>query len=390
VNRTPIRSPALRVVISPDSFKGSLDAPAVAAALARGWARVRPGDELIPAPMADGGEGTIDTVFAATPGAERVPVQVRGPDGRPVRTSWVRLPDGTGVVELASTSGITLLDRLRPSQAHTFGFGQAILAALDGGAHRLLLALGGSASSDGGVGALTALGAQFLDRDGTPIPLGNLGLHRLVRVDFERMRAAPPGGAVLLSDVRNPLLGAHGAAQVFGRQKGAGKEERKRLERGLGRLVEVLDRSDIPGRLDGTPSALQVAGRQGAGAAGGTGFGLLLWGAQAHSGADHVARVIGLQAALATADLVVTGEGRYDDQSASGKVVSVVHRLASASGADVALVGGAISAEPREFTAFVSLTELAGDRDEAIRYAATWLEVAGSRLAASWSPSGRP
>jgi len=148
-----------RVVIAPDSFKGTASAADAAAAIARGWASAAPGDELVLRPMADGGEGTIDAFEAADPGALRIPVTVQGPDGRPVATSWLRLPDGSAVVELAMTSGITLLDPLRPLDAHTLGFGQAIAAALDAGASRLLLALGGSSSTDGGIGALAALGS---------------------------------------------------------------------------------------------------------------------------------------------------------------------------------------------------------------------------------------
>ncbi|HET8949737.1 MAG TPA: glycerate kinase, partial [Solirubrobacteraceae bacterium] len=143
-----------RVVVAPDSFKGTASAADAASALARGWLAVHPADELVLRPMADGGEGTLDAFAAAVPGSERVPVTVHGPDGRPADAEWLRLPDGSAVVELALTSGITMLDPLLPLDAHSLGFGEAIAAALDGGATRLLLALGGSASTDGGVGAL--------------------------------------------------------------------------------------------------------------------------------------------------------------------------------------------------------------------------------------------
>ena len=144
-----------RVVIAPDSFKGTASAADAAAALAAGWRAVRPLDELVERPMADGGEGTLDAFASAVPGARRMPVTVRGPVSEPVETSWLLLPDGTGVVELASTSGITMLDPLEPLDAHSAGFGEAIAAALEAGVERLLLALGGSACSDGGTGALT-------------------------------------------------------------------------------------------------------------------------------------------------------------------------------------------------------------------------------------------
>ncbi|WP_314149630.1 glycerate kinase, partial [uncultured Leifsonia sp.] len=154
------------VVVAPDSFKGSASATEVASALADGWRSVRPGDVVRLAPMADGGEGTLDAFEVAVPGAVRHPVRVTGPSGDEVDASWLLLPDGTALVELAETSGLGLLRRPAPHDAHTIGFGQAIAAALDAGATALLLAIGGSASTDGGAGALTALGARLLDADG--------------------------------------------------------------------------------------------------------------------------------------------------------------------------------------------------------------------------------
>ncbi|MGX5694734.1 glycerate kinase [Agromyces soli] len=380
-------APAKRVVFAPDSFKGTVDARDAAAALARGWRSARPHDELLLRPMADGGEGTLDAFEAAVPGARRVPVTVTGPDDLPVEASWLALPDGTAVVELAATSGITLLDPLRPHDAHTRGFGEAIAAALDAGATRLLLGLGGSSSSDGGVGALTALGARFTDASGRPIPSGNRGLGELARVDLGGLRRLPPRGAVVLGDVTNPLLGAAGAAAVFGPQKGAAPGDVARLEAGLVRLVEVLGEADTAstgfarsGGAGGRAGGLAAV--PGAGAAGGTGFGLLVWGADMGAGSRLVAEAIGLADALAAADLVVTGEGRYDGQSAAGKAPSEVARLARDAGVPVALVAGAILAEPRGFEASVSLVELAGDPASAMADGVAWLERAGAHLTA--------
>jgi glycerate kinase len=209
-----------RVVIAPDSFKGTASATGVARALAAGWAGVRPADELVLMPMADGGEGTLDAFELAVAGARRMPVTVVGPDDRPVLTSWLLLPDGTGVVELASTSGITLLDPLRPLDAHTAGFGQAIAAALGHGVTRLYLALGGSASTDGGTGALAALGAVFTDAGGTPLPAGGRGLADLRAADLGGLPALPAEGALILSDVTNPLLGPNTAAAPLGPSAG--------------------------------------------------------------------------------------------------------------------------------------------------------------------------
>lgn len=356
----------LRVAIAPDSFKGTATAIEVTTALAEGWLSVRPGDTLIRMPLADGGEGTLDAFELAVPGARRMPVTVSGPDGRQVEASWILLPDNAGVVELASTSGITLLDPLQPMDAHSLGFGQAIAAALDSGVDRLYLALGGSASTDGGVGALTALGAEFADSDGRPIVPGGTGLSSVASIDTRHLRAAPAGGAVILCDVTNPLLGSEGAAAVFGPQKGASAAQIAELDASLARLAAIL------GADPGTP---------GAGAAGGAGFGLIAWGAVIASGADAVGEVMHAPETVASATIVITGEGRFDGQSDAGKVPSYVRSLAEQAGATPLLVAGAISAEPSGFAAAVSLTELAGSADAAMTETVHWLRAAGAQLA---------
>jgi len=229
----------MRVVIAPDSFKGTIDARSAAAAIAEGWASVRPADEVRLVPMADGGEGTLEVL--AVPGARRIPVRVTGPDDREVEAVVLLLPDGTGVVELASTSGITLLDRLRPLQAHTRGFGAAIGAVLDAGAVGLLLTIGGSASTDGGAGALRELGARFLDARGREVPDGAAGLLELEAVDLTGLRPVPPGGVRVVTDVTSPLLGPGGAAAVYGPQKGASPDDVVELERRLAAAREEAD-----------------------------------------------------------------------------------------------------------------------------------------------------
>ncbi|MFE5672228.1 glycerate kinase [Agromyces sp. NPDC056523] len=358
-----------RIVFAPDSFKGTATASDAAAALARGWRTVAPDDELVEKPMADGGEGTLDAFAGSVPGAERVPVTVQGPDDRPVDAAWLRLPDGSAVVELAMTSGITLLDPLRPLDAHTLGFGQAIAAALDAGATRVLLALGGSSSTDGGLGALAALGGVFLDAQRRPVRLGNRGVGALARVDLSRLRALPVDGALILSDVTNPLLGPFGAAAIFGPQKGATPELVEAMDENLARLVRAM------------PGGDGLCEEPGAGAAGGTGFGLLAWGATMAGGSGAVADAIGLSEALRGASLVVTGEGRFDGQSAAGKVPSEVAARAGAWGVPVALVAGAIDADASAFAASASLTELAGDGAAAMADPLRWLEAAGAQLA---------
>lgn len=381
-----------RVVLAPDSFKGTASAADAAAALAAGWRAVRPADELVVRPMADGGEGTLDAFASAVPGATRMPLTVRGPVSSPVSAHWLLLPDGTGVVELAATSGITLLDPLEPLDAHSAGFGEAIAAALDHGVERLLLALGGSASTDGGVGALAALGGRFLDAAGRPVALGNRGLASLARVDLSDLRPLPADGAVILGDVTNPLLGPLGAAAVFGPQKGADAATVAVLEENLARFARLapLAAGDTAGRHAGASddgAAVGSDGRlaevPGAGAAGGTGFGLLLWGAEMGGGAALIASTVGLDAAIAGAELVVTGEGCFDGQSEAGKAPTVVAELARGAGVRTALVAGAITAEPRGFAASVALAELAGSGAAAMAEPLRWLEAAGARLARS-------
>ena len=370
------------VVIAPDSFKGTIAAASAADAIGRGWQRVRPHDLVRLLPMADGGEGTVDAFATAVPGAERVPVTVTGPEGTQVEASWVLLPPtddapgGTGVVELANTSGIELLGapaRLRPLDAHTKGFGEAIAAALSRGVSRLVLGIGSSSSTDGGTGMLAALGARFTDAAGRPVADGGRGLAALVAADLSALPALPPGGVTVLSDVTNPLLGRRGAAAVFGPQKGASPDDVAGLDTALSRLagLDAFATTDPE-----TP---------GAGAAGGTGFGLLAWGAELVPGSAAVAELVGLDAAVAEASVVVTGEGSYDGQSAAGKVPAHVAAVARAVGAPVALVAGRIAADAdvSGFAATASLTDLAGSGEAAMADAARWLERAGAALAGS-------
>ncbi|WP_084078874.1 glycerate kinase [Demequina sp. NBRC 110057] len=368
----------MRVVVAPDSFKGTADAADVARAIADGWHDVRPGGDIVTLPMADGGEGTLDAL-AATPGAVRHPVTVTGPDGRDVDASWLELPGtegSVGVVELASTSGITLIGELVPLDAHTLGFGQAIAAALDAGVHSLLLAIGSSCSTDGGAGALTALGARLLDAAGAPVVLGGRGLAEVATVDLSGLRALPLGGARVLSDVTSPLTGPEGAAAVFGPQKGATPDQVALLDAGLSRWADAADAGDAARADRAAP---------GAGAAGGTGFGLALWGAALGSGAAAVADAVGLSDALHGADLVITGEGAYDGQSDAGKVVSEVRRRAAATGPPVALVAGRVDAATDAFASAVSLTDLAGSGDAAMAQTLRWAREAGAALAVAFT-----
>jgi glycerate kinase len=363
------------IVFAPDSFKGSMTAADAASALAEGWTSERPDDHVIQRPVADGGEGTLDAFAAAVAGARRMPVVVTGPDGDWTDAAWLLLPatadapEGTGVVELASTSGIELLgDRRLPWDAGTVGFGQAIAAALDHGVSRLVLGIGSSASTDGGAGLLTALGAEFTDCAARSIAPGARGLHVVAHAEFERLRPLPPGGAIVLTDVTNPLLGPSGAAAVFGPQKGLAPDDIAEVDDGLARLAGLL------------PAESRTPG---AGAAGGTGFALLAWGATLVPGAPEVAELVGLREAIAEASVVVTGEGSFDGQSASGKAPAHVAALAAEALVPVALAAGRIAADAdtSAFVASSSLTALAGSSAAALAEPARWLRAAGAALA---------
>ncbi|MFE6997113.1 glycerate kinase [Microbacterium sp. NPDC057659] len=359
----------MRIVLAPDSFKGTITAADAASALAVGWGD---GPDFVMRPMADGGEGTVAAFAAAVPGAARMPVTVDGPAGAPVDTSWLLLPptadapDGTAVIDLASTSGIELLSELRPLDADSTGFGQAIATALDHGVSRLVLGIGSSASTDGGTGMLRALGARFADAAGSEVPAGARGLLAIATADLTGLRSAPE--TLVLTDVTNPLTGPRGAAEVFGPQKGlTDPADRARTDAGLAALAVLL------GLDPSTP---------GAGAAGGVGGALVAWGARLLPGASEVARLIGLAEAIADADLVVTGEGSYDGQSGDGKVPSFVAGLAADAGVPAVVVAGRITADADAsiFSTAVSLTELAGSSEAALGDPARWLRNAGAQL----------
>jgi glycerate 2-kinase len=364
----------MRVVIAPDSFKGSISAAGAAAAIAAGWRQVRSADEILELPLADGGEGSLAVLAAAVPASRWHPAEVSGPVAAQVQAGWLELPGNVAVIELATAAGLTQLAELQPLAAHSYGVGELIGRALDVGARRVLVALGGSACTDGGTGALAALGARFLDAAGMPLPRGGGALRRLAAVDLAGLRPAPPAGVSCLTDVRAPLLGPDGAAAVFGPQKGAGPADIAALEAGLARLA---------GLLGGDPA------EPGAGAAGGCGYGLAAaWGAKLLPGAAELAAIAGLPRALARADLIITGEGRYDATSLHGKVVGAVCAMAVATatgsagtGVPVAIVAGQLALAPPPGARAVGLAALAGSTEAAVREPARWLAAAGAELA---------
>lgn len=367
----------LSVVVAPDSFKGSLAAAAAAAAIARGWVGIRPDDRVAILPQADGGEGTLEAIASAIPDAVRHEVgTVTGPDGRPTPGMWLELPGRVGVVELAQFSGLPLMAAPDPLGATTRGVGEVIRHALDREVDSLVIGLGGSASTDGGAGALAALGLDLLDANGSPLADGGGALVALDRVDSTRLIPPPPGGVVLLADVTAPLLGPAGAARVFGPQKGAGPSDIRVLEAGLERLSSLLG-----GRPD----------LAGAGTAGGVAYGFAAaWGARIESGARRIQSLTGLDRAIDTADVVLTGEGRFDGTSLAGKVVGELlatagHRVR------VGIIAGQVATgnDRADTDAWCCpLSELAGSARAAMADPIRHLEEAGMRAAGHFGKGG--
>lgn len=324
----------LKVVIAPDSFKECLPAEGVAQAMARGVRAAAPDAECVLVPMADGGEGTVRALIAATGGTLRQAV-VTGPLGEPVEAEFGLLGDGnTAVIEMAAASGLPLVppERRDPTKTTTYGTGELILAALELGVSRLIIGIGGSATVDGGAGMAQALGARLLDAAGKPIGRGGGELARLAAIDVSDMDPRLKSlRCTVACDVTNPLVGPRGAAAVYGPQKGATPEMVRLLDANLRRFAEVV-RRDL---------GVDVAEAPGAGAAGGLGAGLMAFlKARLRPGVELVIEAVGLEEKLRGADLVLVGEGMMDEQSAYGKVPVGVARLARSLGVPaVAIVG---------------------------------------------------
>ncbi|MDI9897457.1 glycerate kinase [Rhodococcus sp. IEGM 1381] len=356
----------MRVLFAPDSFKGSIDAVDAAAALIEGWAAVRSDDDLVSMPQADGGEGTLDVLAACSAGSTWSSTSgVCGPDGRPVDVRWLRLADGRAVIELAESSGIAMMESLNAFTATTRGLGEVIRAS---GSDRMSVALGGSASTDGGLGVLRALGVRVLDESGRDVPEGGAGLVAARSVDASGL-AWVPSDIELLTDTRAVLFGPDGAAHVFGPQKGASAADIEVLDEALKRWADLLAAVG----LSADPST------PGTGAAGGAGFGMCTLGARVSSGAERVSELTGLPAAVPATDLVVTGEGKFDRTSLTGKLVGHVIQICSDARVPVTVVAGAVDSDVEVRT--VSLTELAGSSEAAMADPRRWLIEAGQQLA---------
>jgi glycerate kinase len=321
-----------RIVVAPDSLKGSLSTFEAVSAIASGVRRTLPDSEVIEVPMADGGEGTV-AVLSAVWGGERLVVDTLDPRGRPMAASYVRLGDGRAVVEVAAAGGLPIVaDAPDAVGADSRGTGILLHHAVEHGATEVVLGLGGSASTDGGAGALTSLGARLLDAAGTVLTCGGGALPDLDRVDLDGiLPTARRARWTLLCDVANPLVGPGGSAVTFGPQKGATAEDVARLDQGLHRLADALAEA----------GCRRVHHLPGAGAAGGIAGGLAaVFDAELLPGAEVVADVVGLDQALGAADLVITAEGRIDATSAGGKVVGVVARRAARFGVPVLALCG--------------------------------------------------
>ncbi|MFT0475696.1 glycerate kinase [Pseudomonas antarctica] len=326
----------MKIIIAPDSFKDSLSAAGVAQAIAEGLAQVWPDAQLVQCPMADGGEGTVNSVLAACNG-ELLDQTVQGPLGDKVQARWGWLADShTAIIEMAEASGLQLV---RPGQrdacsSSTYGTGELIRAALDAGAQRIILAIGGSATNDGGAGAMQALGVQLFDAQGQVLAPGGLALAGLASMSLDQLD--PRLAHVrfdIAADVNNPLCGSHGASAIFGPQKGANPQQVQQLDAALGHFADHCA-NVLPKDVRDEP---------GSGAAGGLGFAAkAFFGAQFRAGVDVVAELVGLAAAMRGADLVITGEGRFDAQTLRGKTPFGVARIAQQQGVPVIVIAGTL------------------------------------------------
>jgi glycerate kinase len=358
-----------QILIAPDSFKGSATSAQVAKALADGWKSTRPGDEIVIAPFADGGEGTLDCIESVAPGSLRIPITVQGAIGLNHKSSWLLVGSDIAVIEMATLCGITTLDELDPLGAHSYGLGEAIKTALeDERVNEILVAVGGSASTDAGLGALSALEFKGLDGSGSEIKLGGGDLQRLVSIEHPANIVNPARGIKVLVDVQSPLTGLNGAAHIFGPQKGADAKQVHQLDEGLKHFLNILGVEDQPGF----------------GAAGGVSCGLaILLGATIVSGVETIADLIGIKEKIEKSDCVITGEGSFDDQSYRGKAVGYLLEKAKESNRPVMIACGVNKNE--ESRSIMSLVDLAPSVESAIADSQRWLIECGKGLASRFN-----
>ena len=329
----------MKIIVAPDSFKGNMDAPLVCAAIEAGILRADKKAKVVKIPLADGGEGTARAITEAA-GGKFVEVTVQNPLGKKIKTNFGLIQKGkAAVLDMASASGIELLKReeLNPMKASSYGTGELIKAALDSGAKELIIGIGGSATNDGGIGIISALGFKALDENGKPVGQGGQALNQIASVDISGADKRLKDVSIKVAcDVTNPLLGPKGASAIFGPQKGATPEMVKTLDAGLGKLARAWIKAGLT----------KDAEQSGDGAAGGVGAALrICLGAKMESGAMLVMRYAGFFDRLKGADLVITGEGMTDGQTAGGKLCSVVARESRKAKVPVALLSGGIGGD---------------------------------------------
>jgi glycerate kinase len=369
----------MRVLVAPDKFRGTLTAEQAAHAIENGWHRARPDDRIARVPMADGGEGTLDALLAAS-GGRKIRTRVTGPLGDAVDADAGLIPTpagAVGVVEMARASGLALLPEGRrdPLRASTRGTGELIRTVLAERPVRVIVAVGGSATTDGGAGMAQALGARLSDAEGREIPPGGEGLLRLARVDvLELDPAARDVTFLVAADVDNPLLGPAGAAEVFAPQKGASRDEVVLLDRALAHYAAILHR-DL---------GVDVRDLPGAGAAGGLAAGLIAFlGAHLRPGVEIVMDAVRLPERILSSDLVITGEGKLDPSSLGGKTVAGVTRVAREAGIPALVLAGNAQTD-LDGAEVASLVERFGER-RALDDAASALTELAEEHAASRS-----
>ena len=372
-----------KVVIAPDSFKESLSALEVAEAIERGFRQIVPQVQYVKLPMADGGEGTVDSMVAAT-GGEIVTVAVTGPLGQPVQAFYGLLGEGeTAVIEMAAASGLHLAPKAQrdPRMTTSYGTGELILAALERGVKTIILGIGGSATNDGGAGMMQALGARLLDENRQALPPGGAALAQLAYIDLSGVDSRLQQVSITAAcDVDNPLCGANGASAVFGPQKGATPEMVTQLDAALRHYGTLLEQA----------TGREVINAPGAGAAGGMGAALLgMLNARLRPGIEIVIETLQLEEALRDADLVITGEGRLDSQSIHGKTPIGVARVAKRFGLPVIGIAGSLSKDyqvvhQHGIDAAFSVLDRVVSLEEALAEAADNLEVTARNVAAVW------
>lgn len=370
-------------MIAPDSFKGSLSAQEVASAIGTGIHAAIPDAEVLLCPIADGGEGTLDALLQA--GGELRQLRVRGAAGTLLDAKAGLLSDGSAVIESAEIVGLTdaVGTALPVAERNTQGIGDALLALLDSGAKRFLIALGGSSTNDGGIGMLVALGLKLYDANGNVLPPTPQLLGQLARVDVSGLDPRLQQISIIaMSDVDNPLCGEHGATAIFGPQKGVTPDQVQPLDALLGHFAELFEQA----------SGRQAANLPGAGAAGGLGYALLMLGAQFQSGAETVADYIGLDAALTGADWLITGEGRSDVQTLHGKAPFIASQRARKLGVSTSLLSGGIdrnslAALQTGFDGCFSIVFGPASLQDAISNAAPLLSASAEQMARLWFSS---